>query len=194
MQSNLTPESYIDIRNAFRAHVHVHTEMYSADLGVYPTWCVFLRTVFSDTVCGHGDTTHSRAVSSTSSSYPQPQTEQTKPDLKRASPLRSACISKHRLPSQQAKAPLKRARQTRHPHSQRRRRPDKGKGGDSADWIKCAMGEGPAGGSLALNVTSAVVTFASAALIFQVGWKESEARVWRFSSFADVNKADWSAR
>lgn len=56
------------------------------------------------------------------------------------------------------------------------------------------MGEGPAGGSLALNVTTAIVTFASAALIFQVGWRESEARVWNFSSFADVNKADWSAR
>lgn len=56
------------------------------------------------------------------------------------------------------------------------------------------MGEGPAGGSLALNVMSAIVTFASAALIFHFGWKESEARVWRFSSFAEVNKADWSAR
>lgn len=56
------------------------------------------------------------------------------------------------------------------------------------------MGEGPGGGSLALNVTSAVVTFATAAVIFHLGWKESEARVWRFNSFADINKADWSAR
>eukprot|EP00752_Nemacystus_decipiens_P017853 g16009.t1 len=56
------------------------------------------------------------------------------------------------------------------------------------------MGEVVWGGSLALNVTTAIVTFAAAALIFQVGWIQSEARVWNFSSFADVNKADWSAR
>lgn len=56
------------------------------------------------------------------------------------------------------------------------------------------MGEGPSGGSLALNVTSTILTIAAAALVFQVGWKTSEARVWQFSSFADVNKADWSAR
>eukprot|EP00903_Cladosiphon_okamuranus_P021750 g19998.t1 len=56
------------------------------------------------------------------------------------------------------------------------------------------MGEGPSAGSLALNVTSAIVTFASAALIFQLGWKESEMRVWRFTEFPDVQKADWSAR
>lgn len=56
------------------------------------------------------------------------------------------------------------------------------------------MGEEPGGGSLALNITAAVVSFAAAALIFSLGWKISDAYVWRFSSFAEVNKADWSAR
>ncbi|CAM9831296.1 unnamed protein product, partial [Ectocarpus sp. 8 AP-2014] len=56
------------------------------------------------------------------------------------------------------------------------------------------MGAWVGGESLALNITAAVVTFVCAGLIFRLGWKLSEARVWRFNSFADVNKADWSAR
>lgn len=56
------------------------------------------------------------------------------------------------------------------------------------------MAEGPGAEALGLNITAAVVTYAGAALIFYAGWKESETRVWRFNSFADVNKADWSAR
>lgn len=72
----------------------------------------------------------------------------------------------------------------------KRRGPNPEEGKKQAD----SMGEGPGGDSLALNVSTAVLTYVAAAMIFRFGWRESEARVWRFNSFADVNKADWSAR
>ncbi|CAM9872090.1 unnamed protein product, partial [Ectocarpus fasciculatus] len=66
--------------------------------------------------------------------------------------------------------------------------------GDAVGVSPKTMGAWVGGDSLALNITAAVVTFVCAGLLFRLGWKVSEARVWRFNSFADVNKADWSAR